>query len=231
MKIVYEDNHLLIVVKPPNLLTQADKTGDEDLFSQAKEYIRVTYHKPGEVYLGLVHRMDRPVGGLLAFAKTSKAAERLSRQVATHEMGRTYLAIVRGEVSESDTLHHYLLKDEASNTVQSVPFGTPGSKEAVLHYRRIAMKDGFSLVEISLETGRSHQIRVQFATSGHSLFGDARYGNGPIGVQIALWGAKLRLTHPTLKTPAVYRSTPEGSTWQLFRKEIDDYMQLEEETI
>ena len=219
-KIIHEDNHLLVAVKPPNLLTQADHTGDPDLLSQLKAYIKEKYQKPGDVYLGLVHRMDRPVGGLLAFARTSKAASRLSQQVSTHQMGREYLLVCEGQTPKHFTLTDWLLKDEKLNKVASVPEGTPGAKIAILHGHTIAHRDELSLVAVRLETGRAHQIRVQMMTSGHPLWGDNRYGHGKPGQQIALWGAKLTLTHPTLKNVMTFYDLPQGSIWQEFKEEL-----------
>ena len=219
-KIVYEDNHLLVAGKPPNLLTQSDHTGDGDMLTLLKAYVKEKYHKPGEVYLGLVHRMDRPVGGLLAFARTSKAASRLSQQVSFHQMGREYLLVCLGTPPERFTLTDWLLKDEKLNRVSSVPEGTPGAKKAILHGHRLASSDGLSLVAVRLETGRAHQIRVQMMTCGHPLWGDNRYGQGKPGQQIALWGAKLTLTHPTLKNQMTFYDLPSGSVWDHFKEDL-----------
>ncbi len=218
--VVYEDNHILVVVKPPNLLTQADATGDDDLLSQMKRYIKEKYQKPGDVYLGLVHRMDRPVGGLLCLARTSKAAARLSQQVSTHEMGREYLAIVEGNLPDGGTFSHYLVKDETKNVVAAVPEGTPGSQLAILHFSCLDRRENTSLCHIRLETGRAHQIRVQFMTSGYPLLNDARYGHGIPGRQIALWGAKLALTHPTRGEKMTFCSMPEGEAWAAYAEAI-----------
>lgn len=225
--VVYEDNHLLVVVKPPNLLTQADATGDDDLFSRMKAYIKEKYQKPGDVYLGLVHRMDRPVGGLICLARTSKAAARLSKQVSTHEMGREYLAIVEGFLPDTGTLRHFLLKDEAKNMVAAVAEDTPGSQLAVLHFDCLVKGTETSLCRIRLETGRAHQIRVQFATSGHPLLHDARYGHGIPGKQIALWGAKLTLIHPTLGKEMTFVSKPEGIPWEQYIHAIEHFLSTE----
>ncbi len=222
--VVYEDNHLLVVIKPPNLLTQADATGDDDLLSRMKAYIKEKYQKPGDVYLGLVHRMDRPVGGLICLARTSKAAARLSRQVSTHEMGREYLAVAEGALPDSGTLRDFLFKDEARNMVSTVPEGTPGSQLAVLHFDCLVKAPEASLCRIRLETGRAHQIRVQFAASGHPLLFDARYGHGVPGKQIALWGAKLTLTHPTLNKEMTFFSRPQGEPWELYASAIEAFL-------
>ena len=185
-KIVYEDNHVLVAVKPPNMLSQADRTGDTDILTLLKEDIKVRYNKPGRVYLGLVHRLDRPVGGLMVFARTSKAAARLSVQMQEHAMGREYLCVVTGEVKDSFTLIDYLIKDERLNRVTVCEAEVRGAQEAVLHGTCIARRQGTALCAIRLETGRNHQIRVQMSHAGAPLWGDNRYGTGIPGQQIAL---------------------------------------------
>ena len=184
--IVYEDNHLLVVVKPPNMPTQADASGDPDLHSTMKRYIAEKYQKPGAVYLGLVHRLDRPVGGLVVLARTSKAADRLSAQVRDKTLARQYVAAVRGTPEAEAELCDWLLKDERTNTVRAVAQGTPGAKDARLRYARVGAADDLTLVRVRLFTGRSHQIRVQLAHHGMPIWGDARYGSGRPGQQIAL---------------------------------------------
>ena len=154
--ILYEDNHLLVAVKPPNMLSQADQTGDTDLLSLLKEDIRVRYHKPGNVYLGLVHRLDRPVGGLMVFARTSKAAARLSAQLKEHDMGREYLCVVTGEVEDQFTLTDYLIHDDIKNKEVVCEADEKGAKLAILHGRCIARREGTALCAIRLETGRRH---------------------------------------------------------------------------
>jgi len=228
--VVYEDNHLLVVIKPPNLLTQADSTGDDDLLSLMKCYIKDKYQKPGDVYLGLVHRMDRPVGGLLCLARTSKAAARLSKQVSTHEMGREYLAVAQGELPLYGTLEHYLVKNEAENMVSSVPEGTQGSQLAILHFACLDSKENTSLCHIRLQTGRAHQIRVQMASSGHPLVNDARYGHGVPGKQIALWGTKLTLTHPTRCEKMTFYCAPQGEAWTAYLEAIGRFLKGETKT-
>lgn len=209
--VLFEDNHLLVVEKPVNMPTQEDESKDLDLLTALKQMLKEKYQKPGNVYLGLVHRLDRPVGGVMVFAKTSKAASRLSDQVRTRQLEKQYLAVVHGQPrSNSGRLVHYLLKDNRTNTVQAVPKGTEGAKEAVLDYRVLGEADGLALVEIELHTGRSHQIRVQFASIGCPLYGDQKYGakmNKP-GQQIALWSSKLSFLHPTLREPVTFHSAP-----------------------
>ena len=224
--ILYEDNHVLVAVKPPNMLSQADVTGDEDMLSLLKDYLRQKYHKPGNVYLGLVHRLDRPVGGLMVFARTSKAASRLSAQTRDHTLGREYLCVTMGEVQESFSLSDYLVKDPIRNKVVVCEADEPGAKQAVLHGRRIAFRDGTSLCAIRLETGRSHQIRVQMSHMGWPLWGDNRYGPGIVGQQIALWGYKLSFIHPVTHERLTFFTMPQGSVWTLYA----DLLQVPEDT-
>ena len=184
--ILYEDNHVLVAVKPPNMLSQADRTGDMDLLSLLKDYIREKYHKPGNVYLGLVHRLDRPVGGLMVFARTSKAAARLDAQMREHRMGREYLCVVTGEAEEKFTLTDYLIHDPISNKETVCEADQKGGKLAILHGRCIESREGTSLCGIRLETGRKHQIRAQLSNVGLPLWGDNRYGSGIPGQQTDL---------------------------------------------
>ena len=222
VSIVYEDNHLLVVVKPPNMPTQADASGDPDLHGTMKRYIAEKYQKPGAVYLGLVHRLDRPVGGLVVLARTSKAADRLSAQVRDKSLARQYVAAVRGTPEAEAEICDWLLKDERTNTVRAVAQGTPGAKDARLRYARVGAADDLTLVRVRLFTGRSHQIRVQLAHHGMPIWGDARYGGGRPGQQIALWGAHLGLVHPTLKTPMHFDALPprDAMPWSSFGGEV-----------
>lgn len=194
--ILYCDNHVLVAVKPPNMPSQADASRDMDMLTLMKAYIKEAYDKPGAVYLGLVHRLDRPVGGLMAFARTSKAAARLSGQLRTHAMRRGYLAVVRGEAPE-----HAVLEDELDRED-----GPP--QHAVLTYDRLAFAQELSLLKVQLQTGRKHQIRRQLSRAGLPIWGDARYGQGKPGQQIALWGAALSLTHPITKDVLTFQSNP-----------------------
>lgn len=228
-KILYEDNHVLVAVKPPNMLSQADSTGDTDILTRLKEYIRVRYNKPGNVYLGLVHRLDRPVGGLMVFAKTSKAAARLSAQLQEHQVGREYICVVQGEPEDQFNLTDWLLKDEKLNRVNVVDANVKGAKEAILHGDCIARRNGTALCAIRLETGRNHQIRVQMANYDAPLWGDNRYGLGIPGQQIALWGYKLTFEHPTTHELMTYYDVPHGGIWETYADLLD--MQSEPETI
>lgn len=222
VQIVYEDNHLLVVVKPPNMPTQADASGDPDLHSTMKAYIAEKYGKPGAVYLGLVHRLDRPVGGLVVLARTSKAADRLSEQVRQKMLARQYVTAVRGAGPCQAELHDWLRKDERTNTVSVTLPNAPGAKEARLCYRAAGRAGDLTLLRVKLFTGRSHQIRVQLASSGRPIWGDARYGAGRPGEQIALWGAHLGLLHPTLKTELHFDALPprNAAPWRSFGEEI-----------
>lgn len=224
--VVYEDNHLLIVEKPPNLLTQGDATGDECLLDKMKRYVKAKYDKPGDVYLGCVHRLDRPVGGLVAIARTSKAAARLSEQLRAHEMQRDYLAVVHGAtMAEAGTLIDWLLKDDATGSVACVPEGTAEAQRAELHWQRLAVDvaGDTALVHIQLETGRKHQIRVQLAHGGHPIVQDMRYGNGTAGEPIALWGAVLTLMHPTKRERMTFVSHPQGKAFAKYGAEIEAF--------
>ena len=220
--VFYEDNHLLVVVKPPNMPTQADASGDPDLHTTMKQYIAEKYQEPGAVYLGLVHRLDRPVGGLVVLARTSKAADRLSEQVRKKTLARQYVAAVRGNAKETAELSDWLLKDEKTNTVHVVQANAPGAKDARLVYQRAGEDGGLSLLRVKLFTGRSHQIRVQLSHSGCPIWGDARYGNGKPGEQIALWGAHLGLMHPTKKEEMHFTVLPprDKTPWCGFDEEI-----------
>ena len=219
--VLYEDNHLIIVVKPANLPTQGDSSGDEDLLTILKEYIREKYQKPGNVFVGLVHRLDRPVGGVMVFAKTSKAASRLSDAFAKHTQDRQYFAVLQGETSAPRTLENELLKDSKTGMVRAVKSGTPGAKHARLDTAPIAARDGLTLTKVRLYTGRSHQIRVQHATAGYPLWGDARYGGGKPGQQIALWAVRLAFKHPTKDEQLEFTSAPpQSGAWRSFAEEI-----------
>lgn len=221
VRIIYEDNHLLVVVKPPNMLSQGDYTGDLDLLTLMKEYIKVTYAKPGNVYLGLVHRLDRPVGGVMVFAKTSKAAARLSEQVREGEMHRGYLAIVHGiPEPKAAVLTDYLKKDSRRNVVRVVPPHTPGAKLGKLTYRVLESRAGMSLVGVEIHTGRSHQIRVQMANAGFPLMGDARYGRRESKtLPIALWAWRLQLVHPTRRNVMEFTvQPPRQYPWNQFKE-------------
>lgn len=214
--IIFEDNQVVVAVKPPNMLSQADDTGDTDILSEIKEHIKREYHKPGNVYIGLVHRLDRPVGGLMVFARNSKSAARLSAQLQEHEMGREYLCVAAGKTEDEFTLTDYLVMDRIRNRMVVCAADEKEGQLAVLHGRCIARREGLELCTIKLETGRKHQIRAQMSNIGAPLWGDNRYGNGIPGQQIALWGYKLSFIHPVSREVMVFHSMPEGGIWSVF---------------
>ena len=220
INILYEDNHVLCVVKPANLPVQADNTKDEDLLTLVKQYLKEKYNKPGNVYLGLVHRLDRPVGGAMILAKTSKAASRLSESIRVRDIDKVYYAILDGvPKKQSDTLVDYLTKDTKTNIV-SVTNAKVG-KKSILHYQVLATKNGHTLVEIHLETGRPHQIRVQFASRNLPLVGDQRYNKTAKKVQIALWAVSLTFPHPTTKDKiTIHSDPPEIWPWTEFEVKL-----------
>ncbi len=209
IRVLYEDNHLLVVEKPANVPVQADASGDEDLLTACKGYIKEKYAKPGEVYLGLVHRLDRPVGGVMVFARTSKAAARLTEQFSAHRAKKRYAAIVEGSAPGEGRLADFLWKDERTNTTSVVPEGTPGAKLAKLSFRTLAREGGLSLLDVDLQTGRPHQIRVQLSHAGFPIHGDQRYNPAAqVGEQIRLWAYALTIVHPTLKEEMTFYALP-----------------------
>ena len=219
-EILYEDNHILVVLKEQNLASCPDESGDENLLDLLKDYLKRTYEKPGNVYLGLVHRLDRPTGGVMVFAKTSKAAGRLAEQMKTGDFEKRYLTVLNGAPSpESGKLVNYLKKNTINNMVYLSTEGTDGAKYAALDYRVLEKKGGLSLTEIKLHTGRSHQIRVQFAGIAHPVYGDMRYG-GEYAVKgkLALWAYSLAFTHPVTKERMRFLSEPPEDTapWKFF---------------
>jgi 23S rRNA pseudouridine1911/1915/1917 synthase len=217
LNIIFEDNHIIVVEKPVGVLSQEDHTQDDDMLTLIKHYIKTTYNKPGNVFLGLIHRLDRMVGGVMVFAKTSKAASRLSEQVRTHQVEKNYLAVVHGNTPKIGTLKDYLLKNPDTNMVKAVSKDTPGSKYAELNYQQIDYKDSFSLVKVELITGRSHQIRVQFSNLGHPLYGDKRYGKGNDKGDIALYAYELSFYHPTTKAFMTFKRLPTQFPYNKFR--------------
>jgi 23S rRNA pseudouridine1911/1915/1917 synthase len=217
MNVIYEDNHILVIEKPINVPMQEDESKDLDVIRFAKEYLRVKYNKPGNVYCGLVHRLDRPVGGVVVLAKTSKAASRLSDSVRTHKMTKKYCAVVVGKLPKEKILIDYLIKDEKTNTsrVTSEKLG----KYSELSYKVLQSKDNQSLIQIDLKTGRSHQIRVQFASRQCPLFGDQRYNkDAKVGQQLALWATELSFPHPTTQEVLTFKSElPNTEPWKQFK--------------
>lgn len=214
VKILYEDNHLLVVLKPRNMPVCADDSKDMDLLTYLKLYLKNKYNKPGNVYLGLVHRLDRPVGGVMVFAKTSKAASRLSEQVRKNIILKKYYAVVCGNLFGDGTLQDKLLKDSKNNMVYVDFHG----KDSCLKYNVVSNINNFSLVDITLITGRSHQIRVQFSHRGYPLYGDQKYnGQSKVGQQIALFSYYLSFEHPVTKEVMIFKEyIPDCYPFSLF---------------
>lgn len=219
MKVLFEDNQIIVVEKPFNIPSQGDKTGDVDMLSMVKDYVKEKYNKPGNVYIGLVHRLDRPTGGVMVFARTSKAAGRLSDKIRERKIQKTYLAICNGKFDETKgTMKDYLWKDEKKNTSYVVKASKKNAKEAILDYEVLKYdeKEDVSLVKIDLHTGRHHQIRVQFSSRMHALYGDTKYHGKGGNAQLCLWAYKLSLIHPTTKEELTYIDLPESKgIWKL----------------
>ena len=204
LKVIYEDNHVLVVEKPCNIPSQADKTGDEDMITLCKDYLKEKYNKPGNVYLGLVHRLDRPVGGIMVFARSSKAASRLTKSFNEHSIIKKYLAIVHGKINGTGEFVDYIKKESNGNSIIS-----DDGKKSILEYEAISYdkEDNCSLVSIDLKTGRHHQIRVQFASRGHYLLGDQRYGVLD-NTQICLFAYYLSFVHPVTRKVMEFKYYP-----------------------
>ena len=216
INVIYEDNHLLVVEKPINIPVCEDISGDKDLLTILKNYLKVKYNKPGNVYLGLVHRLDRPVGGVMVFAKTSKAASRLSEQVRTNKLEKVYYAVVEGKIKESGTFEDYLTKDNKKNI--SYVTDKKHGKYSSLEYNLIDYRNNYSLVKINLHTGRSHQIRVQFSSRGFPLIGDAKYNkNSDNKTNIALFAKSISFYHPITKEKLIFElELPKRYPFNLF---------------
>lgn len=213
INVVYEDNHIIVVEKPVNIPVQADDSKDLDFLSMIKKYIKDKYNKPGNVYVGLVHRLDRPVGGIMVFAKTSKAASRLSEQVRLNKIKKVYHAVIEGKPLKEGHLEDYLLKDSKTNTTKVNKSG----KLSILDYKLISTVENLSLVKVFLKTGRSHQIRVQFSSRNLPLYGDQRYNkNAKVGQQIALYATSLSFEHPTTKETLTFElDLPNKYPWNI----------------
>ncbi|MCR4768425.1 MAG: RluA family pseudouridine synthase [Saccharofermentans sp.] len=218
VKVLYEDNHIIVAIKPCGVLSQSDGSGNPDMLTILKAYIKEKYSKPGEVYLGLVHRLDRPVSGVMVFARTSKAASRLSEQIRTRKVEKIYRCVVKGVLEGSGRLENYIFKDESRNMVTVSDTERPGYKTSYLDYKALASKDGLTLVEVKLGTGRSHQIRAQMAHAGYPLFADQKYGEADKGCKdIALEAYKLTFEHPVKREFITFEAPiPQEFPWNLF---------------
>ena len=220
---LFLDNHLLVVAKPSGQLVQADRTGDLDLVSEAKAYLKERFDKPGNVFVGLVHRLDRPTSGVVVLARTSKAAGRLSQQFRSRSVDKRYLAVVAGRLAEAGEAVDGIRKGRGGG-VEVVPVDSEGAKRAALRWRTLARGSGRSLVEVELLTGRKHQIRAQLAARGAPVLGDFRYGNEvPFadGRGIALHAVRLTLAHPTRKELIMFVSAPPASWFGLFEGAVE----------
>ena len=225
MEVIYEDNHIIIVNKKSGEIVQGDKTGDRPLSDIVKDYIKEKYAKPGAVFLGVVHRLDRPVWGLVVFARTSKALSRLNRMFAEGEVHKTYWAIVRREGvrkegDEWQTLEHWLVRNEKQNKSYTYDHEKPNAKKAVLKYRVLSHSDNYSLLEVQLLTGRHHQIRCQLAAMGCPIKGDLKYGaprSNPDG-SISLLSRRVEFVHPVSKETIIAEAPlPDDNLWRAFK--------------
>ena len=220
LTILHEDNHIIVVLKPQNVPSCEDESKDKDMLTIIKEYLKEKYDKQGNVYLGLVHRLDRPTGGVMVFAKSSKAAARLSEQMKLGDFEKRYYAVLVGTPKEEQaTLTHYLKKNAVNNMVYVAAQTVEGARFAELEYKIAEVKQGLSLADIRLHTGRSHQIRVQMNAIGCPVYGDMRYGGEKAKKgYLALWAYYLAFTHPVTKERMVFRVEPpsENAPWNLF---------------
>ena len=225
-KIIYEDNHVIVVIKPHNVAVQEDESKDEDMLTIIKNFIKKRDNKQGNVFLGLVHRLDRPTGGVMVFAKTSKAASRLSKQLKEKNLKKKYLCVVSGKPQlAKNRLTTYLKKDERTNTVRIAPKLEEGSKEAILEYEVVETKDKYSLISVDLITGRSHQIRVQMANQLNvPIYADFKYGDKTNKGNLCLWAYELTFVHPTTKQMMRFTVAPEtvNSAFKFFEKTIEN---------
>lgn len=226
LTVLYEDNQIIVVIKPQNVPTQSDASGDEDMLSLVKAYVKEKYQKTGDAFIGLVHRLDRPTGGIMVFARNSKAAKRLCEQFQTHDVKKVYYAVTEGVVKiKSQTLTNYLKKDEKENIVKIVPMSEKGAKKAELEYTYLEDNGKQSLLEVVIKTGRSHQIRLQLSNIGYPLVGDVKYGKQKGQTQkLGLWAGKLSFKHPTTKENLVFMVCPdmEKQPWKDFN--IEKYL-------
>ncbi len=224
LDILFEDNHLIIVNKRVGDITQGDKTGDKPLSEITKEYIAEKYQKPGKVYLGVVHRLDRPTSGAVIFAKTSKALERMNKMLRDKTIEKTYWALVEGRTKQQEgSLIHYLKKNPKNNKSTAYSKETKDSKKAVLHYKQFLKLDNFTLLEVKLETGRHHQIRCQLAINGNSIKGDLKYGSKRSNKNggIHLHARQLKFIHPVKKDKIIIRAPlPKETLWDICAREL-----------
>ncbi|MBR2467615.1 MAG: RluA family pseudouridine synthase [Clostridia bacterium] len=221
LDVIYEDNHVIVVIKPQNVPSQEDSSKDKDMLTLVKEYIKEKYNKPGNVFVGLVHRLDRPTGGVMVFAKTSKAAARLSDQIKNNQLSKKYLAIVEGSVKvEKQKLVDYLKKNEKTNIVTVVGKAVSDAKYAELNYEVVDSVKDTTLLNVDLITGRSHQIRAQLSNMGNVIYNDFKYGSKTKG-NLMLWAYTLVFEHPVSKQKMTFKVLPESKgAWKLYENII-----------
>lgn len=222
LNVLYEDNHIIVCEKFVNVLSQKDITNDVDMCEIVKEYIKVKYNKPGNVYLGLVHRLDRRVGGVMVFARTSKAASRLSNDFNNHKIVKKYLCICKGKLDDSGNICLEIIKDEKNN----VAVVSKGGKQANLNYKLVGIKNNNSVVDVDLLTGRYNQIRVSFAHINHPILNDYKYDKTcPVNKkELALWCYHLEFTHPVSKKELKFNLLPKGLVWDDYKNMINEYV-------
>ena len=226
LTVLYEDNHVIVVIKPHNVPTQADASGDEDMLTKVKQYVKEKYNKEGEVYIGLVHRLDRPTGGVMVFARTSKAASRLTDQFKAHDIQKTYYAVTSA-IPQAKNAHlvHNLKKDEKENIVKIVPVSEKDSKIAELDYKVLQTEDDMALMEVKPLTGRGHQIRVQLAGINCPLYGDNKYGKNKSKMSntLGLWAGRIEFYHPTTKQKMTFAYAPDSENLPWSKFYMDKY--------
>ena len=224
LEVLYEDNHLLVVNKPAGLLVQGDATGDKTLPDLAKEYLREKYNKPGNIFVGVVHRLDRPVSGVVVLAKTSKALARMNELFRSNKTRKTYLAISQRRPQEAEKrIVHWLIKDPERNVTKAFPSEKPNSQRAELSYKLLQHRENYYLIQVNPVTGRPHQIRVQMASQNSPLLGDVKYGAPALlpDKRIGLHAYQLEFEHPVQKTPVkITAPLPASSPWKLFRNDL-----------
>ena len=227
MEIIYEDNAIVVVNKPQNIPSQEDSSKDKDLLTMVKEYVKEKYNKPGNVFIGLVHRLDRPTGGVMVFARNSKAAARLSKQIQDGEFEKTYFAVTKGIPSVPHTrLVTYLKKDEKNNKAKIVPMSEEGAKRAELEYTVLETVEGYALLKVKLFTGRGHQIRAQLSSIKCPIVGDQKYDTNAQKTNLHLFAVELAFNHPTSGQKMVFKVYPpeDKGVWDKFH--LEKYLNL-----
>jgi len=227
MEVIYEDNSVIVVSKPQNIPSQADSSNDKDMLTMVKEYVKEKYNKPGNVFIGLVHRLDRPTGGVMVFARNSKAASRLSEQIRNGEFEKTYFAVTKGVPNIAHTrLVTYLKKDEKNNIARIVPMSEEGAKKAELEYTVLEKVDGYALVKVNLFTGRGHQIRAQLASIKCPIVGDQKYDLTAEKTNLHLYAVELKFNHPISGQKMVFKVYPPEDKVHWNKFHLEKYLNL-----